>query len=408
LSREGSRNVLTVTQITLAIKEVLESSFPRIWIQGEISNFKRQSSGHLYFSLKDEKAQISAVMWRGVTSQLSTLPKDGDQVMVCGDVDVYPPRGSYQLVVRELHFVGLGALLLKLEELKKEIARRGWFRAEHKKPLPPFPQRVGIITSPTGAAVRDIINVLKRRHGGLHILLYPVLVQGPGAAEEIAAAIRDFNRDKLCDVMIVGRGGGSLEDLWAFNEEVVARAIFESEIPIICAVGHETDHTIAEYVADVRAPTPSAAAELVTAEKAQHLLFLEQTGQRLTQTLTHLLTNARGQLHRFATHPLLSDPYALLGTYMQRIDEIRVRLDHLMQQRIQREKLTLLALQKQHQALDPYNVLNRGYSILFDQKTGSVLNSVKQLAVDGEVHARLSDGEAALTVRSISHGKKRT
>ena len=398
-----SRDVLTVSQITLAIKETLEAAFPRVWIQGEISNFKRQSSGHLYFSLKDEKAQISAVMWRGVASKLSTLPKDGDQIMVCGDIDVYPPRGSYQLVVRELHFVGLGALLLKLEELKREIASRGWFRAEHKKSLPPFPQRVGVVTSPTGAAIRDIINVLSRRHGGLHILVYPVLVQGPGAAEEVAEAIRDLNQHQLCDVMIVGRGGGSLEDLWAFNEEIVAKAVFESEIPIVCAVGHESDHSIAEYVADVRAPTPSAAAELVTAEKAQHLRFLEQTGQRLTHTLTQLLSHARAQLHRFATHPLLTDPYAILGAYMQRIDDIRLQLDHLVQQRLQRDKLTLLGLQKQHLALDPHNVLNRGYSILFDEKGERVLNSVKQLAIGGSVRARLADGRATLTVDEVTH-----
>ncbi len=271
-----SQNVppLTVSQLTNAIKLNLESTFPRIHLQGEISNFKVQTSGHLYFSLKDVHAQISVVMFKADASLLKIMPKAGDQVIVKGALNVYPPKGNYQLIVRELAYVGIGELLQKLEALKFKLHQMGWFKNSHKKPLPRFPQRIGVVTSPTGAVIQDILNVLSRRFSGFHLILNPVKVQGEGAADEISQAIEDFNRYQSVDVMIVGRGGGSLEDLWAFNEEIVAKAIFHSQIPIISAVGHETDHCIADYVADVRAPTPSAAAEIVIAEKKQQIDYL--------------------------------------------------------------------------------------------------------------------------------------
>lgn len=281
--------ILTVTQLTQNVKDLVEANFPALSVQGEISNFKQHTSGHLYFSLKDSGAQISAVMFRQDALRLPRPPKEGDQVIATGGLNVYPPRGQYQMVVRSMEAVGLGALLLKLEQLKREIHRRGWFAPEHKRPLPKFPKRVGVITSPTGAVIQDILNVLRRRNLRFQLLLNPVKVQGEGAAAEIAKAIEQMNRYRLVDVMIVGRGGGSIEDLWAFNEEIVAKAIFESEIPIVCAVGHETDHTIAEYVADLRAPTPSAAAEMVMAERSQQVAFIEQAGRRLAQTMRHLI-----------------------------------------------------------------------------------------------------------------------
>ena len=247
---------LSITELTQAIKKAIEPPFRNLYLKGEVSNFKRQSSGHLYFSLKDAESQISAVMFRGDAATLQVLPKNGDHVEIRGDLSVYPPRGSYQVVVRYLRPKGVGALLLKLDELKRKIHKKGWFGKEHKRPIPSLPRRIGIITSPTGAAIQDILHVLGRRFANVHVIINPVRVQGTDAAGEIVQAIEQCNRYQLADVLIVGRGGGSLEDLWSFNEESVAKAIYESEIPIIAAVGHETDHTIAEYVADVRAPTP--------------------------------------------------------------------------------------------------------------------------------------------------------
>ena len=238
--------ILSVTELTSAIKAVIEPSFQGIAVKGEISNFKLQSSGHLYFTLKDAGSQISAVLFKGNAACLNKMPKEGDQVVAKGEISLYAPRGQYQIIVRELQFLGLGDLLLKLQQLKEQLQMRGWFDPAHKKKLPKLPKRIGVVTSPTGAVIQDILQVLTRRFAGFHVILNPVKVQGEGAAQEIAQAISDFNRLKLADVLIVGRGGGSIEDLWAFNEEVVAKAIFESDIPIISAVGHETDFTIAD------------------------------------------------------------------------------------------------------------------------------------------------------------------
>jgi exodeoxyribonuclease VII large subunit len=444
LSKE---RILTVSQLTLAIKDQLESQFSSLWIQGEVSNFTKHSSGHLYFSLKDAQAQLSAVMFRGSTTSLSTLPKTGDHVMVRGELTVYPPRGQYQLVVRELHFVGLGELLIKLEKLKQELAQRGYFRPERKRFLPKFPQRIGVITSPTGAAIQDILNILNRRHAGFRLLLNPVKVQGEGAAQEIAKSICQMNQYQLVDVIIVGRGGGSLEDLWAFNEEVVARAIYESALPIISAVGHETDVTIADLVADIRAPTPSAAAEIVIAEKAQQLAFLAQLHRRLLQTVTHLIARARQQLKRFQTHPLIALPYQLLGPRLQKFDDMRdtldqsilsqlkasqIRLTHLQRQafalrpsaKIAHFKLHLMrlkaaldqsaklfltlrkerlsALMEHLGAIDPKQVLLKGYSILFEEKTGRVITSLQQLHSESTIRALVADGEALLSLSQVT------
>lgn len=389
--------VRSVSQITIEVKSLIESNFRNLWIQGEISNFKQQSSGHFYFSLKDEGAQMGAVMFRAHANSLKTCPKDGDQVVVCGELNVYAPRGQYQIVVRELYFVGLGALLLRLEELKRAIAKRGWFRQEHKKPLPRFPRRIGIVTSPTGAVIRDILTILERRHGGLHIFVNPVKVQGAEAAKEIAAAIRQFNEQLPVDVLIVGRGGGSLEDLWAFNEEIVAQAIFESHIPIICAVGHETDHTIAEYVADLRAPTPSAAAELVISEKRSYLDFLHTARQRLSRTLQLRLKTAKTHLERYMRHPSVCDPYYLIGHFMQRLDEARTLIDYQAHSDLQKARLTLAGIERSLRGINPKGLLSQGYSILFSEKEGRVISSVHQVEAGMRLKALLSNGEITLT-----------
>ena len=345
--------VLTVSQFTQAIKLSLESTFPSIWLQGEISNCKLQTSGHLYFSLKDAKAQIGAVMFRGEMTSLRTVPKDGDHVIVCGDLNVYPPSGKYQIVVRELRQMGVGELLQKLEELKLKLLKKGWFRPDHKQPIPKFPKRIGVVTSPTGAVIQDILHVLSRRYSGFHLILNPVRVQGEGAAQEIARAIKQFNDYELVDVMIVGRGGGSIEDLWAFNEEVVADAIYHSRIPIISAVGHETDHCIADYVADMRAPTPSAAAEMVIAEKSQQLNHLEQIQKRLLHTVNQTLRYSKQQLESIRRQPLLSSPYALLGMRMQWLDGARQNLELSVQRMLQKYRILLEARQRQTEALKP-------------------------------------------------------
>lgn len=437
----NDEEILTVSQLTQFVKEILEANFPSITLQGEVSNFRRQSSGHLYFSLKDSGAQISAVMFRREADSLAKLPKDGDQAVVRAALNVYPPRGNYQLIVHQLDAVGLGALLLELERLKQEIHRRGWFAKERKRPLPPSPKRIGVVTSPTGAALQDILNILSRRNAGFHLLLNPVRVQGKEAAGEIAQAIRQFNQHRLADVLIVGRGGGSIEELWPFNEEVVARAIFESEIPIVCAVGHETDHCIAEYVADLRAPTPSAAAELVMVERAQQEKGVQQMEARLQQTMRHLLTQTRHRLDRFRRHPTIVNPYTLLAPWMQRIDDLTHAADQAIRQELVQSRLLLASYGRQAAALaptaqlahyrkqlssleegidraaahkvahfqerlkwivsglhaiDPKNLLSKGYSILFSEKGRSIINSIHQLVEGESLIALLSDGEVPL------------
>lgn len=487
--QRSSPSPLTVSQLTNAIKMSLESTFPVILLQGEITNFKVQTSGHLYFSLKDANAQISAVMFKGEASFLKVMPKAGDQVVVKAVLTVYPPKGNYQLVVRELSYVGLGELLLKLEELKVKLHQLGWFKTTLKKPLPKFPKRIGVVTSPTGAVIQDILNVLKRRFSGFHLILNPVKVQGEGAAQEIAQAIEQFNRYNLVDVMIVGRGGGSLEDLWAFNEEIVAAAIFHSKIPVISAVGHETDHCIADYVADVRAPTPSAAAEIVIAEKSHQLDYLSTLQKRIRQTVGYQVQKNRYLLNSFLKHPLFANPQSILEVRMQKLDDARIELEqsirqllqykrHLLSarsqqaqalkptnlithykhrfastQRVLQQKIeTLLSKERQNlayktqqldhiwqakqaqrrhlfnplrltrelnqvlkdrldlqkrklshfaelfHALDPKNLLQKGYTILFAEKGSSVINSIAKLSKGQHVRVLLSDGEARMTV----------
>lgn len=353
----SSKKVFTVSELTFLIKSLLEGQFKFITIKGEISNFKKQSSGHLYFSLKDSQSQISAAFFKGNAKDLSRLPKDGDQVIVTGEISVYPPRGNYQIIVRDLQFLGIGELLLKLHKLKEELQLKGYFDPSRKKKLPPFPKTIGVVTSPTGAVIQDILNVLKRRYFNFHLLLNPVKVQGEGSAEEIARAIDDFNKYKLADVLIIGRGGGSLEDLWAFNEKIVAEAIFRSEIPIISAIGHETDTTIADFVSDLRAPTPSAAAEMVISEKNQLLKnLLNYKKQIIISVKNHLKINKNHLLH-LLKHPVYASSTALLEKYFQQLDESRSALDLAIGHILQAKKSVYLSYSKQVKNLNPKNQL---------------------------------------------------
>ena len=345
--------VLSISELTQFIKKELETRLGSLSVQGEISNVKIQSSGHIYFTLKDSQAQISAVLFKGAADRLSRPHKEGDQVLAKGEISVYPPRGSYQLLVRELQYQGAGALLVKLHELKKQMQEKGYFDKARKKKLPSHPKTIGVITSPTGAVIQDIIQVLQRRHAGFHLILNPVKVQGEGAKEEIAKAIDQFNRYRLADVLIVGRGGGSLEDLWAFNEEIVVEAIVRSNIPTISAVGHETDFCLSDFAADVRAPTPSAAAEIVLAEKQQQLQFLLQTKKRLHSHCSSLLSSHKKRFYSLQKNPYISSPYLLLSKKMQQTDEVKNRLELAIHSLLHQKKLRLESLQKQNHLLQP-------------------------------------------------------
>jgi exodeoxyribonuclease VII large subunit len=410
-----ANDILSVSQLTLSIKKHLEGKFQAVKVQGEITNFKEQSSGHLYFTLKDAQAQISAVMFRGSAMGLTRMPKNGDQVVVHGEISVYAPRGNYQLIIRQLQYAGVGELLLKLHALKAKLEGMGWFDKARKKPLPTSPKTIGVVTSPTGAVIQDILNILSRRHAGFHLVLNPVKVQGEGAAQEIAAAIDHFNKYNLADVLIVGRGGGSLEDLWPFNEEIVAQAIFRSKIPVISAVGHETDFSISDFVADLRAPTPSAAAEIVMAAADQHLSHLRAFQKRFDQLMGHQLMSARQKISLLQRHPLLSSPYALIESATQRLDDYTEEFDQAILQVLQTKKLKLDGLLRQLGAMspqvrinhlkeklksltahlksiDPKNLLTKGYSILFRENSSSAIVSSKDLHLDDKIRIRLQDG----------------
>jgi len=418
-------NPLTVTQLTLTIKKLLEQGIGSVSVRGEISNLKEQSSGHLYFTLKDGESQISAVLFKGQARSLSRLPKEGNQVVLHGNLTVYSPRGNYQIIVNQLEYLGVGELLIKLHELKNKLDKLGWLDPKRKKKLPKFPKTIGIVTSATGAVIQDIINVLSRRFSGTHIILNPVRVQGEGAAKEIAEAIVQFNKFQLADVLIVGRGGGSLEDLWAFNEESVAQAIYQSQIPIISAVGHETDFSIADFVADVRAPTPSAAAEIVIAEKAHQLQFLSQTHARLSQTTLQAFQQKRLKLHALERQASSLKPTVQIRSSRQKFLQyekslkasIEQQLMHrrqsfapaLWQKRLAGQLLQMLVEKKRRLAqlaghlkgIDPNNLLTKGYCILFHEKKDSVILNTREVTLKEKVRIRLTDGTLKATLDEI-------
>ena len=415
--------ILTVSQLTQAIKGQLEQRFPHVQIKGEISNLKIQASGHLYFTLKDAASQISSVLFRGNAKNLARTPKDGDEVVCTGEVSVYAPRGSYQLIVRKVEYSGIGDLLVKFQALKEKLTREGLFDSTHKKPLPPFPKTIGVITSPTGAVIRDIIHVLRRRAPGFQLILNPVKVQGEGASIEIAKAVEDFNALGCVDLLIIGRGGGSLEDLWPFNEEIVTRAVFNSRIPIISAVGHETDVSLCDFAADVRAPTPSAAAEIAMGEKAR---LIENLALMRENLITHLQQNVnyhRLRMLAITRQPMLCDPYALIGQLLQKMDEIGPSIARGLKTQVLTRRIHISGLQKQMQvinpaqklaekkenlkrlvahlkAIDPKNLLQKGYSIVFSQKDNSVIMSAKSLTQKDQVRMQFADGSVDAEVVS--------
>ena len=343
--RGGERRVYTVSELTAGIKGTLEGAFPAVWVEGEISNLRVPSSGHAYFTLKDEGAQLSAVLFRGRGRRVRFEPEDGMHVLAFGGLDVYAARGQYQLVVELMEPQGLGALQLAFEQLKRKLEAEGLFDDGRKRKLPVYPRVIGIVTSPTGAAIRDMLNIIGRRFGDLRILIAPVRVQGDGAPAEIVQALVNLQEMVELDVIVVGRGGGSIEDLWAFNDETVARAIVACRVPVISAVGHETDFTIADFVADLRAPTPSGAAELVVREKLAVIERLVDLYARLKQAMTADVTVQRERLQFLARRRVLTDPARALRDLYRRLDDLqgRLRLGLRAGQRQIRHRLALLA-----------------------------------------------------------------
>ena len=407
------RAVLTVSELTRRLQETLEERFPAVWIEGEISNYRLYGSGHAYFTLKDADAQIRAVLFRNRGRRIKFEPADGLHVMAFGSIEVYPQRGEYQLVIELLEPKGLGALQLAFEQLKARLQAEGLFDHARKRELPRFPRKIGIVTSPSGAAIRDMLRVIDRRFGELHIVIAPCRVQGDGAAEEIAQGLRDLNALGGVDIIIVGRGGGSLEDLWAFNEEAVARAIAASKVPVVSAVGHEVDFTISDFVADLRAPTPSAAAELVVREKQAVVDSLVQLRARLErfaarplrdlerrvdELTTRLRREMRGELGRaghrvaLATRALrASDPVARVAGDRHRLESLQSRLVTALTRRRDRARYSLRSAVGRLDSLSPLAVLGRGYS-LTRTPTGEVVHSPAQVQVGDGIRVLLHRG----------------
>ena len=448
----ASENILSISQLTRRIKSLLEGELGTVWISGEISNWKLAASGHAYFTLKDENSQIDAVIFKGKLSRLRFEPENGLEVLAHGQISVYERRGNYQIILSDMQPKGVGALQLAFEKLKKKLAAEGLFDDLHKQPLPMLPRRIGVVTSPTGAAIRDILNVLMRRFGSIHVILYPARVQGEGAAAEIAAGIRALD-DWGVDVMIVGRGGGSLEDLWPFNEEIVVRAVYAARTPIISAVGHEVDIALTDFAADLRAPTPSAAAELVVREQAALGDQVLRLKKRLGQGLERRLAEARHRLQLARNSYVLQRPEELIRQRRQESDELRMRLDDSIREHVRdarartdravrglallsprnqlertRERLKRLEqrlhaagravpdagrhrlrpLLAQLDALSPLAILSRGYALGWKLPEQELVRDAAALKKSDEIYVRFGRGAVRATVNSIEesvHGQ---
>lgn len=440
------RQILTVTQLNRATGRLLNDYFLTVWVEGEISNLSMPSSGHLYFSLKDANAQVRCAMFRTQQRRLTVKPENGKQVIVKAQVSLYEPRGDYQLIVEHIEEAGAGALQRAFDALKLKLSAEGLFDAANKQSLPALPNAIGVITSPSGAAIRDILTVLKRRFAAVPVIIYPVAVQGDTAKHDIAKAIATANAHQQCDVIILGRGGGSLEDLQAFNEEIVARAIFASRIPIISAVGHETDVTIADFVADLRAATPTAAAELATPDQQEWLSRFIYLESRLQQQLQRKLGEKQQVLDWLTRRLQQQHPGQKLARNVQRMDELELRLNQAMQaklrhsnnlieaktaklwqhnpaitinnhqqrqdylstrlitairHKLEQQNLRLLNFSQTLHAVSPLATLNRGYAMVIQQPSGKIIRSAEQLAVGDIVETRLGQGHFSSQVKGV-------
>jgi exodeoxyribonuclease VII large subunit len=457
---EATRRVLTVSELTLKVRRLVEKEVGQVWVTGEVTNLRAQGSGHIYFTLKDTNAQLSCVLFRSELVPNRELLQDGQKVILQGDLTVYETRGQYQLLVRLVELQGIGALQVAFERLKQKLQAEGLFAAERKRPLPRYPQRIGVVTSPTGAAIRDVLHVIRRRQPGLEIILATCRVQGQGAAEEIACAIRLLNEwntghlsgelqmampPRKLDLILVTRGGGSLEDLWAFNEEVVARAIFESALPVMSAVGHEIDFTISDFVADMRAATPSAAAEIITEGAFASRQFVADTAAYLRQLIHQRLARDREYLQQLGQRWMRFHPRRLLNGQLQYIDDLQTTLLRCvkqgwrdrrtiwrnLQQRLSRVRPSMVLRQRRQtvrelgrrlqehlrqscrhiknsvanlearlRLLSADNVLARGYSITMDAASGKIVRAAKEVRVGQKLKTKLKGGQ----VRSIVEG----
>jgi exodeoxyribonuclease VII large subunit len=391
------QRVYSVSELTKAIKGELEEQFSSIWVEGEVSNLATPQSGHTYFTLKDESSQIRAVIFKYMGSRLKFQLENGMQILARGGVSVYEPRGEYQLIVDYAEPRGAGALQLAFEQLKKRLAEEGLFDKKYKKPIPLLPKKIGVVTSPTGAAIRDILNIVTRRFANVHILIAPVRVQGTEAPSEIVRAIETLNRLPDVDVLIVGRGGGSLEDLWAFNDETVARSIFTSRIPVISAVGHEIDYTIADFVADLRAPTPSAAAELVVQNKENLIYTVNTLLTRLQNTLVNFISRLKETAEQYTLR--LQDPRKRISELQQRIDDLQHRFITVFQHYLEKKRYQLEAAVGKLNSLSPLALLARGYAICRNATTLQVIKAVSEIELGEDVLVRISKGELRCEIK---------
>lgn len=393
------RKSLSVTELNLYIKNVIacDDVLCDVQVSGEISNFKAHSSGHMYMSLKDGTSVMRAVMFRSAASKLTFAPQNGTKVVAKGRVAVYERDGQYQLYIESMQPEGQGDLYVAFEQLKRKLSAEGLFDAAHKKKLPKYPKRVGVVTAPTGAAIRDIINVLTRRFSYADIVLYPVLVQGENSAASIVSAIEYFDSQKLADVIIVGRGGGSIEDLWSFNEEAVARAIYKCEIPIVSAVGHEVDFTISDFVADLRAPTPSAAAELVVPAQTELKEKFNNVYKLMYNKVMQVIDNRRLRLERCCDRPVFTDPMRKLNDVGLYLDSVYNMLEKNMQTALNAKRQQLAETSVKLEALSPLGTIARGFSVTKDS-SGGVIKSVSQVKAGDMISVSVTDGEISAEV----------
>lgn len=394
--------ILTVTQLNKYVKSLIDAdiNLNLVFLSGEISNFTNHyRTGHMYFTLKDENCSLKAVMFKGNASKLRFLPQDGMKVIVRGRVSVFEAGGQYQMYVDDMQPDGVGALNLAYEQLKEKLADEGLFDVSHKKPIPKYPERVGVITSPTGAAVQDILNVLKRRFKSAEVVFIPAQVQGDEAVKQLISAVNTMNNQNCADVIIIGRGGGSIEDLWAFNSESLARTIYNSKIPIISAVGHETDYTICDFVSDLRAPTPSAAAELAVPDSGEQKLYINALVNEMYAGVFSLINNQRESINSLMSSKCFSNPVETLEIKRMMLDKSEHDLFSVEKNRIDKLKLEFSAVLSKLNAMNPINILERGYSAVY--KNDNVVNSVKELDVGDKLLIRLTDGKAVCTVKEI-------
>jgi exodeoxyribonuclease VII large subunit len=406
LNRETTQKIYTVSELTRGIRSLLESEFPAIWVEGEISNFKHHSSGHMYFTLKDEAAQISAVFFARANQFLKFDLENGQKVIAIGRISVYDQRGQYQIYVQRLEPKGIGALQLQFLQLKERLEKEGLFSEERKKPVPLYPKRIGLVTSPTGAAIQDMLKIFKARKYGLQLFLVPVKVQGDGAGLEIAGAIDQLSQlDEPLDVIIAGRGGGSLEDLWAFNEEIVARAIARSKIPVISAVGHEIDWTIADFVADLRCHTPTAAAEQAVMKWDELEDGLRETRERMQNAIRNLMESRREALINLKESYAFKQPKVYIEQILQRVDEFSRQMQNYLMRIFEEQKQLFSNRVGKLEALSPLGILERGYSITFDQK-GHLVKEVNQVRIGDSIRTRLKSAvvKSKITEVEKTHG----